>query len=239
MSREKQDTIFLESSEFKRPKNVIDAVSQIQQYHTLEKDGTSIPSDFLTLEGSLDLFSVGLRTAMKNGLFAAISSPLMIGVFRKYFPVFGGEAGLYDKIWAVLVNYSLTMCYAVMLAHITRYYIGDITRSAIKNLFGGIIIGTVVVTVFIFVLYHTLHYFVFTPQNLAKFFLEFKNWISYETIKGAYLFTINLSKTLVLSSWAVVINMVIMISVPVFFLIFKARKTDKELTHRNKWQIGA
>lgn len=239
MSQQKQqETVFLGTSLVEKPKDIIDAISQIQQYYTLEKGGTPISSDFLTLEGSLDLFSVGLRAAIKNGLFSAITSPFMIGAFRKYFPVFGGEAGLYDKIWTIIVNYSLTICYAIMLSHVTRYYIGDITRSAIRSLFSGIIAGAIITTMFVFILYHTLYYFVLTPQNVTSFLLKFKGWISYEALEGIYTFIFYFSKTLILSSWALVINMIIMLSVPVIFLVFKAKKANKELINRNKWQIG-
>lgn len=221
------------------PKNMIDAVSQIQQYYTLEKEGTAIPADFLTLEGTLDLWGIGFKTSVKNGLFSALISLFMIGVFYKYIPIFGNfNPSLYDKIWAVITNYSLTICHALFLSYVTRYYIGDITKTAIKNLFYGIILGSFIITTVIFVFYHTLYYLVLTDKNVASVLLSIKGLINFTTLERIYYWIMDFKRTFIVASWAVFFNMIFILSVPLFFMLFKAKRVNTEIKNRDKWQIG-
>lgn len=237
--QQKESVLIKDRDMFEKPKNIVDATSQIQQYYTLEKEGTAISSDFLTLEGSLDLFNIGLKTAIKNGILNAITSPFMIGVFKKYFPVFGAKSPtLYDKIWTVVINYSLTVCYALFLAYITRYYIGSITRTAIRSLFQGIMVGAIFITAFVFILYHTLYYIVLDNKKLIIFLLKWENYLSIETITKIYYWTLMFKDTLILSSFSVLVNMTIIVSVPIFFMFYKAKKLNIELENRDKWQMG-
>ncbi|HID70375.1 MAG TPA: hypothetical protein EYP35_07950, partial [Desulfobacterales bacterium] len=39
-----------------RPRGLISAISEIQQFYVIEGQGQEIPAEFLTLEGSLDFF---------------------------------------------------------------------------------------------------------------------------------------------------------------------------------------
>lgn len=221
------------------PKNIVSAISQIQQYYTIEKDGAIIPKDFLTLEGALDYWNIGFKTAFKNGFLVTVLAPLMTSVFLKYVPIFGTfTPTLYDYIWSVIISYSLTIGYALILAYVARYYIGDITRSAIRNLFGGIISGTIFSTLLIVIAYNFLYFFILTEPKVAGFLMSMKDWVGIPTLQRWYTWIMGIRKALLSASLAVVINAIILLSVPVVFMLTKARRVSKEIDNREKWQIG-
>lgn len=221
------------------PRNILDAVSQIQQYYVLEKEGSTIPQDFLTIAGAIDFMSIGTKTAVKTGFFSALLSPLMIGVFSHYIPIFGTfNPTLFDKIWAVIMNFSLTIAFAFFLAYVGRYYIGNITKSAIKNLFTGILIGAILKAVVIFMLFHTLYHLVLTPDKVAQAAVWLKDVIGASAATKMYYWILGFKKAFIIASWVTVLDTLIMISIPVTFVFFKARKTSTEIDNRRKWGFG-
>ena len=62
-------------------KNIIDAISQIQQFAVMERSDYEIPEDFLTIRGQLNFFNVGFGNGFIEGmifaLLLAIIMPLM------------------------------------------------------------------------------------------------------------------------------------------------------------------
>jgi len=53
--------------------NLLSAVAQIQRYAMIEREGGEIPVDFLTIEGQLNFFNVGLGSGFVHGLFFLLS----------------------------------------------------------------------------------------------------------------------------------------------------------------------
>ena len=62
-------------------KNIIDAISQIQQFAVMERSDYEIPQDFLTIRGELNFFSIGFGNGFIEGmvfaLLLAIIMPIM------------------------------------------------------------------------------------------------------------------------------------------------------------------
>lgn len=239
-SRKDDSTTIVEKSNVSLPRNILTAVSQIQQYYTFEKKGQRIPKEFLTLEGAIDYWWIGVKTTWSNGLFVALLSPILVAVLRDYIPVFGDTSpSLYDRIWAIFVTFSLTICFVIFLSVIMGYYIGDITKHTIKNLFYGIITGSIVKAVVVFFLYHGLYLFVLTETGTAKFLLYFKDFFSMATLQKWYYWINGVFKnTLIMASWIVVIDSAILVIVPLTFILVKARKVDKSLENKDKWGFG-
>jgi thiol-disulfide isomerase/thioredoxin len=59
-----------------RPKNIVNAISDIQQFYVIEQQGQDIPAEFLTLEGSLDFFRIGIKSGLNEGLFLVLLFPV-------------------------------------------------------------------------------------------------------------------------------------------------------------------
>ena len=86
------------SSPHASPRNMIDAISEIQQYHIIERTGQDIPSDFLTMRGTLTFFLVGARSGFWEGAFLALLLPLAWGVWEEVIPGFRRGFGSFRKV---------------------------------------------------------------------------------------------------------------------------------------------
>ena len=117
-----------------RPRSIISAISEIQQCYVIESQGQDIPAEFLTLEGSLDLFKIGMRSGFKEGLFIILLFP----VFSFYLLPFVLDTS--DPFMQVVMNivpYLPLVINTILCIYISRYYVGNITRRAINSLFIG------------------------------------------------------------------------------------------------------
>jgi len=117
-----------------RPRNIISAISEIQQFFVIESQGQDIPGEFLTLEGSLDLFKIGMRSGFNEGLFIILLFP----VFSLYLiPFVLDTSDLFVKVMVAFVPYLALVINTFLCIYISRYYVGNITRRAINSLFIG------------------------------------------------------------------------------------------------------
>ena len=51
-----------------KPRNLLNAISEIQQFYVIEGKGQNIPAEFLTLELTLDLFKIGVKSGFHEGV---------------------------------------------------------------------------------------------------------------------------------------------------------------------------
>lgn len=117
-----------------RPRNLISAISEIQQFYVIESQGQDIPAEFLTLEGSLGLFKIGMRSGFGEGLVIILLFP----VFSFYLlPFVFDTSDSFVKAMVALVPYLALVINTLLCVYISRYYVGNITRRAINSLFIG------------------------------------------------------------------------------------------------------
>ena len=154
-----------------RPKTIINAISEIQQFYVIEKQGQDIPAEFLTLEGSLDFFRIGIKSGLNEGLFLVLLFP----VFSFYllpFVLHSPDPG--TKILFGSVPYLPILINTLLCSYISRYYIGNITRKAINSLFAGRAMILVAKGFLVYVSYLIL-YQMSTPErvwSVASYFNE-------------------------------------------------------------------
>src|SRR3990170_4348392 len=106
MTRQSKSDIFLGSQPPPaKPKGLIDALSEIQQYYVVERQGSLIPEDFFTYGGKLAFFEVGFKGAFLSGMLTAVLIPFGMGVFQRYIPVFGTyEPSFFDRLFAIILS---------------------------------------------------------------------------------------------------------------------------------------
>ena len=87
--------ITTDSGRIYQPKNLLSAISEIQQFYVIESKGQNIPAEFLTLERTLDFFKIGIKSGFHEG-FALI---LLFPVFHFYlFPFVFHQLDLFSQI---------------------------------------------------------------------------------------------------------------------------------------------
>ena len=147
------------------PSSIIDAISEIQQYHIIERTGQDIPSDFLTMRGMLTFFLVGFRSGFWEGAFLGLLLPLAWGVWEEVIPAFGGTADFFGKCLVFLFGFGISLMMTVILGGIlARYYGGNLTRKAVNSLVWGRTLSLVAKGILIFLVFNLL-VFLLQPEE--------------------------------------------------------------------------
>jgi hypothetical protein len=137
-----------------KPKNIIKVISEIQSLFVLEnKMSHEIPGEFLTLENSIDLFNVGARSGLNEGLLLMLLLP---AVDFYLIPFVLKSPSLPLKIVCGSIPYFTLIINTFLCAYISRYYVGNITRKAINSFLMGRIIVLMVKSFLIYVFYEIL-----------------------------------------------------------------------------------
>lgn len=120
--------------------HLLDALSQIQQFYTIESKGKDIPDDFLTIRGKLNFFNVGFGAGFFEALIFAflmcltlplISDPNTRQWISGYFPPVE-----YDFfLW--VINLIPIVISGGLCCFMSKYYIGKITKKAVDMLLLG------------------------------------------------------------------------------------------------------
>lgn len=234
---EKRGDIFLGATPPKgKPKGLVDALSEIQQYYVVERSGSPIPEDFFTIGGKLSFFEVGFRAAFLCGIISALLMPFAFGVVERYIPIFGSyNPSLFDRIFALVLSVSFSIAHAVFIAFAGKYYIGSISKAAIKNLLGGFICGALLKMIIAFILFHTIYFFFLSPEFLSRNLLKLRHFIKYETLNKVYHFLLEFKPVFLISSYFLVFATFLMIAIPVVSIIISSRRTRKEIEREGKW----
>jgi len=172
-SRGQSDTnaqiITTDSGRIYRPRNLLNAISEVQQFFVIESKGQDIPGEFLTLEHTLDFFKIGIKSGFHEG-FALV---LLFPVFHFYlFPFVFQKLDFVSHILFGSIPYLVLMVNTAMCCYISRYYVGNITRKAINSLLMGRAMSLLLKAFLLYVLYLVL-YRLSTPENIWKLAMQF------------------------------------------------------------------
>ena len=161
--------ITTDSGRIYRPKNLLNAISEVQQFFVIESKGQNIPPEFLTLERTLDFFKIGLKSGFHEG-FALV---LLFPVFHFYlFPFVFEQLDLFSHLIFGSIPYLVLLVNTAMCCYISRYYVGNITRKAINSLLVGRAMSLLLKAFILYVVYLVL-YRISTPENIWKLAQQF------------------------------------------------------------------
>jgi len=159
---EGEQVIITNNAAAPRPKGIISAISEIQQFYVIEKTGQEIPAEFLTIEGSLDFMKIGLKSGFSEGLFLFIFMPLI----EFYLVPFVMQSPTpFVEVLFHMMPYFTVILSTIMCSYISKYYIGCITRRAVNSLFMGRSTSLLVKAFLIFILYTFIDR-LGTPKNI-------------------------------------------------------------------------
>lgn len=172
-SRGQNDTnaqiITTDNGRIYKPGNLLNAISEIQQFYVIESKGQNIPSEFLTLDRTLDFFKIGIKSGFHEG-FALV---LLFPVFHFYlFPFVFHKLDFFSHIIFGSIPYLVLIINTAMCCYISRYYVGNITRKAINSLLMGRAMSLLLKAFLLYVVYLAL-YRLSTPENIWKLSMQF------------------------------------------------------------------
>lgn len=136
-------------------RNIIDAISQIQQFAVMESANQEIPKDFLTLRGALNFFNIGFGNGFIEGLLFALLTALILPVMAdhdlnlkvaKVFPL------VESKLFLWMLNCLPIIIAVCICCFLSQYRMGNISKRAVDNLLIGRLCCLLVKGIIIFVL---------------------------------------------------------------------------------------
>ncbi len=157
--------------------NIIDAISQIQQFAVIERTGQDIPDDFLTIRGKLNFFNMGFGNGFIEGilftLLTALTLPIMSDEVlelwvERYFPLAHSRVFLWVLTCTPIIIAGGLCCF------LSKYRIGMLSKSAVDSLLIGRLFSLAIKGILIFVLLIFLSKHL-TPESTWKA----SYWISF------------------------------------------------------------
>ncbi|MCP3922723.1 MAG: hypothetical protein GY714_09085 [Desulfobacterales bacterium] len=134
---------------------VMGALSKIQQYFVMEKDGSEIPGEMLTIQGKLEFFNTGFGSGFIEGIIFALLTIIILPLYVDYqlrsflisiFPLFKFDNFL------LLINCTPVLLFLMICCFLSKYRVGNITKSAIDNLLVGRLFSMLSKAVILYVL---------------------------------------------------------------------------------------
>jgi len=228
---EKGGQVIVFGGQYERPKSIIDAISELEQYSAVL--GTEeVPESFFTFKQKWEFFEVGFRDAFVSGLISALFTPIAMGVIHKLIPIFGEyPPSLFDRIFAFALALGFPIGYALLIASLGRYYHSNkITKVAINTFLTGLFTGTAFKAVIAFLGFHFIYFFVFTPQNLARclYALSGRTKLTADLYQQIYSWLLEFREVFIPSAYFVVFVSLLFIAIPCFSIFYYGRKLKKE-----------
>ena len=213
---------------------LISAMSQIQQFFVIEKSGQQIPDEFLTIQGKLNFFKVGLGSGFIEGLafvfLAALVLPLLSDIklmawVSQYFPLAQSKIFLWAlALFPVIVTGG-------MCSYLSRYRIGTLTSGAIDSLLLGRLVSLIMKGILIFAGLISLAGVI--TRNSAWTFAQWVSMKNYPVACEIYRIILNTKPQLVNMAYETVAVFALAIILPFitiwgvsFFRKIKAKKDD-------------
>jgi hypothetical protein len=205
-----------------KPLNLLNAVSEIQLYGSIEKDLT-VPMDknYFTIQNSIDFFTVGFKNAITHLFFTLMFTPLSVGVLDNLIHVFGDkQLTTFDRIYALFLTLSISIGFAIFLSSLKSSYVGTISKAMIKSLFEGLVFGELFKVIVSFLVYQFI-YIQMSPMHLAKFVLflhkYFHNLLDKFHVDYSHMFLwlVSFREVFPLSELLILISSMILLLVPI------------------------
>jgi len=226
--------IFPSTTPRPKPKSLLEAISEIEQYAAVERQGTPIPETFLLLNQKISFFDVGLKGGWADALVTFFFVPLSMGVFDRVVPMFGSTSPTSsDQVLSMLISISYMLGYNILMAfNLGRCFYGTVCRQAIWQLYGGFVTGSVLKMIIVFFIYHFL-YVKLTPEFLSHLFVNtyiaVKPFVTIEQWDKAFYWMMDMRGALFKSGFFVVISTVICLAIPATSFVvgsLNAKKVD-------------
>jgi hypothetical protein len=198
------------------PKGLLEAISYIDQQFANELGGCMINSRFLTTKQRIEFMEVGFRSSFISGVISALLTPVAIGAIERYIPIFGNSNPcFFDQLSALLLALCFSLGYAAFIAKSATSYIGEYTKSMVRNLLGGMLFGAFIKVVLIYIIFNSIYFFVFTEKNVLWITSKFYYMkMSSEQVSNIYAWLLGFKSIFLTSSNFVVISTLIFVLIP-------------------------
>ncbi|MDA8088831.1 MAG: hypothetical protein M0Z61_01215 [Nitrospiraceae bacterium] len=229
MAGKSGDQVIVNQGFLEKPKSLLDAIKEIQNMSAMEAETVEgINPMFFSIKDRLDMMVVGMKSSFLSGMIVALLTPFAIGVVERIIPIFGDKAPtLFDQIYALVLALGFTLGYGFFLATLKSCYVGNISRSMIRNLLGGAALGALAKALIAVIVFNFL-YLYFTAQRIANLVLLLRRFLSQGQMEYLYEKALEFRPVLLISSWFIVLSTLLFIAIPTLAIAATAFKNRKK-----------
>lgn len=156
----------------KQAKNLVDVISEIQNFSVGEiANGSDINKNYFTWQMNIEFFAVGFKAFIAGLLLCLPMIPLSVAVSHDVINVYGGVANLYDKIFIFILAFSISFGSLIILLTASKYVCGNITYLMAKSLFTGAISSAIIKGLLLFIIFQIIAA-LFTPDFILNYFKD-------------------------------------------------------------------
>ena len=211
----KDSGIVISTPPVTKPKGLIDAIAEIEQFYVAESEGSEIPERFFTIKNKIEFFEVGFKGSFISGLVTILLTPVAIGVIENMIPVFGSpEPTMFDKAFVFCIALSFTIGYSLFIGILGRYYQGKVTRSMIRNFVSGVVVGAMLKLILSFIFYHFMFLVVLKEGRVADVLISIQSRIEGEWVHDVFHWIMAFKPVFLTSAYFMALTTAIFIFIP-------------------------
>jgi len=230
-NRDNNSPLFVQSRE--KPKDLLEAISEIEILSAAEEDGAEIHERLATLKDRMDYFNLGLRSIFTGTIISLFLAPLCSAVINQDIPIFGQmNSTTYDKILAYIFSFGYSIGFTLLFVYIAKLRGGTVSNIYSNNILIGMSIGAVLKLMITAFIYGLLYIFVFTTSNINYLITSIINSEIVETnmINLIYILITAIGRNLIPAIYIYGITTIFIITIPwcvrAIYKIKNSRRTE-------------
>ena len=223
------DTVLVAGmGDIQKPLNLLMAIEEIQHMAAMEVDMEEpLNKNFFALKQRIDFMAIGFKHGIINGLMSALLTPIAFGVIDGIIPVFGDkQLTTFDEIYAFLLAVAFPLGFAIFLSSLRNCYVGTISKSMIRNLFGGLFAGIVFKMLIVFFAFNWL-FIKLNPVNVYNALLHVHRFLPKANLVPLYYWILKFRNVLPESIVFIVLTSLLVVVIPTVALIVASFKNRK------------
>lgn len=163
---------------YKRPKNLINALSEIQRYYVLESRNEDMPKEYFTLEQIFDFIKVGFKSGILEGLLFIVLLPFLQTIYPSFkFFFLAAKINDQEQLFFTLGSYVAILLSTLFMIYLSKYCKGELTRRALFALMNGRSLAFLIKGVGIYYLLHYIQNRVLKDPDAIYSWMDFIQWI--------------------------------------------------------------
>lgn len=165
-------------SSYEKPKNIINALSEIQRYYVLESRSDDLPKEYFTLEQIFDFFKVGFKSGILEGLLFITLLPFLQTIYPSFkFFFMGDTINEQEQMFFTIGSYAPIVISTLLMIYLSKYYKGELTKRAIFALINGRSATFLIKGIGFYYLLHYIQNVSLKDPNVIYSWIDFTQWI--------------------------------------------------------------
>ncbi|KIM06053.1 MAG: hypothetical protein KN64_00680 [Sulfurovum sp. AS07-7] len=167
-----------DGSVYEKPKNILNALSEIQRYYVLESRSDDLPKEYFTLEQIWDFFKVGFKGGILEGLLFITLLPFLQTIYPSFKFFFLDETvNEQEQMFLAIGSYVPIVIITIFMVYLSKFYKGELTKKAIFALINGRSATFLIKGVGIYFLFKYIQKISFKDPNVVYSWIDFMRWI--------------------------------------------------------------